>query len=146
MSASEVDSKPAVAAPAATAGSGPNAADARYTFDDDRLQSLRSRAPWKDNPKYFTAAAFSPSAVMKMLTHCHSGVEKGLKKGGNPIEVMGLMLGRPDPDTPTTLVVTDVFPLPIEGFETVSEKIPRIVVNIRTCFLMNNPVEIFDVI
>ena len=31
---------------------------------------------------------------------------------------MGLMLGRPDPDTPKTLVVTDVFPLPIEGFET----------------------------
>ena len=28
------------------------------------------------------------------------------------------MLGRPDPDTPKTLVVTDVFPLPIEGFET----------------------------
>ena len=33
-------------------------------------------------------------------------------------QVMGLMLGRPDPDTPKTLVVTDVFPLPIEGFET----------------------------
>jgi COP9 signalosome complex subunit 5 len=55
---------------------------------------------------------------MKMMTHCHSGVEKGVKKGGNPIEVMGLLLGRPDPNTPKTLVVTDVFPLPIEGFET----------------------------
>lgn len=55
---------------------------------------------------------------MKMMTHCHSGVEKGVKKGGNPIEVMGLLLGRPDPQTPHTLVVTDVFPLPIEGFET----------------------------
>ena len=52
------------------------------------------------------------------MTHCHSGVEKGVKKGGNPIEVMGLLLGRPDPLTPHTLVVTDVFPLPIEGFET----------------------------
>ena len=31
---------------------------------------------------------------------------------------MGLLLGRPDPNTPKTLVVTDVFPLPIEGFET----------------------------
>ena len=29
------------------------------------------------------------------MTHCHSGVEKGVKKGGNPIEVMGLLLGRP---------------------------------------------------
>jgi len=52
------------------------------------------------------------------MTHCHSGVEKGVKKGGNPIEVMGLLLGRPDPTTPRTLIVTDVFPLPIEGFET----------------------------
>ena len=31
---------------------------------------------------------------------------------------MGLLLGRPDPLTPQTLIVTDVFPLPIEGFET----------------------------
>jgi len=37
---------------------------------------------------------------------------------GNPLEVMGLLLGRPDPLTPHTLVVTDAFPLPIEGFET----------------------------
>ena len=55
---------------------------------------------------------------MKMMTHCHSGVTKGIASGGNPIEVMGLLLGRPDPTTPHTLVVTDVFPLPIEGFET----------------------------
>ena len=96
------------------------ASDARYTFDPIRLSNLRSSAPWKDNPRYFTAAAISPTAAMKMLSHCHSGVEKGLRKGGNPIEVMGLMLGRPDPDATTTLVVTDVFPLPIEGFETVS--------------------------
>ena len=52
------------------------------------------------------------------MTHCHSGVEKGIKNGGQPIEVMGLCLGRPDPTTPQTLIVTDVFPLPIEGFET----------------------------
>lgn len=52
------------------------------------------------------------------MMHCHSGVEKGISKGGNPIEVMGMLLGRPDPDTPDTLVVTDAFPLPIEGFET----------------------------
>jgi COP9 signalosome complex subunit 5 len=31
---------------------------------------------------------------------------------------MGMLLGRPDPLTPHTLVVTDAFPLPIEGFET----------------------------
>ena len=50
--------------------------------------------------------------------HCQSGVTKGIKKGGNPIEVMGMLMGRPDPITPRTLVVTDAFPLPIEGFET----------------------------
>jgi COP9 signalosome complex subunit 5 len=52
------------------------------------------------------------------MMHCQSGVNKGIKKGGNPIEVMGMLLGRPDPNTPKTLVVTDAFPLPIEGFET----------------------------
>eukprot|EP00977_Amphora_coffeiformis_P008553 scaffold1936_cov154-Amphora_coffeaeformis.AAC.3 len=31
---------------------------------------------------------------------------------------MGMLLGRPDPETPETIVVTDAFPLPIEGFET----------------------------
>eukprot|EP00579_Thalassiosira_antarctica_P005931 CAMPEP_0201902234 /NCGR_PEP_ID=MMETSP0902-20130614/54850_1 /ASSEMBLY_ACC=CAM_ASM_000551 /TAXON_ID=420261 /ORGANISM="Thalassiosira antarctica, Strain CCMP982" /LENGTH=397 /DNA_ID=CAMNT_0048436231 /DNA_START=819 /DNA_END=2012 /DNA_ORIENTATION=- len=94
------------------------AADARYTFDSDKLEELRKSSPWKDDPRYFKGVAVSPSAVMKMMTHCHSGVEKGVKKGGNPIEVMGLLLGRPDPTTPHTLIVTDVFPLPIEGFET----------------------------
>lgn len=37
---------------------------------------------------------------------------------GNPIEVMGLLMGRPDTQTANTLVITDAFPLPIEGFET----------------------------
>jgi len=92
--------------------------DARYTFDEDQLKELREASPWKDDPRYFKSVAVSPSAVMKMMTHCQSGVEKGVKKGGNPIEVMGLILGRPDPVTPRTLVVCDVFPLPIEGFET----------------------------
>jgi len=52
------------------------------------------------------------------MTHCQSGVERGISKGGNPIEVMGLLLGRPDIDEINTLIVKDVFPLPIEGFET----------------------------
>jgi COP9 signalosome complex subunit 5 len=110
-------------AAAAATTSSPSTTDqghpnARYTFDEQKLSDLRKSSPWKDDPKYFQSVAISPSAVMKMMTHCHSGVEKGVKKGGNPIEVMGLLLGRPDPNTPRTLVVTDVFPLPIEGFET----------------------------
>mmetsp|Transcript_5621 Transcript_5621/g.12329 ORF Transcript_5621/g.12329 Transcript_5621/m.12329 type:complete len:403 (-) Transcript_5621:289-1497(-) len=109
-------------AEAAAASSAPSsnvaAADARYTFDSEKLDELRKSSPWNNDPRYFKAVAVSPSAVMKMMTHCHSGVEKGVKKGGNPIEVMGLLLGRPDPATPRTLIVTDAYPLPIEGFET----------------------------
>jgi COP9 signalosome complex subunit 5 len=52
------------------------------------------------------------------LQHTYSGVDKGIKGGGKPIEVMGLLLGRPHPDDPKSLVITDAFPLPIEGFET----------------------------
>jgi COP9 signalosome complex subunit 5 len=95
-----------------------NIADSRYTFDPEALQKLRTEAPWQNDPKYFHKVAVSPSAIMKMMMHCHSGVEKGISNGGNPIEVMGMLLGRPDPDTPNTLVVSDAFPLPIEGFET----------------------------
>lgn len=94
------------------------AADARYRFDADRLQTLQSAAPWMKDPRYFQKVTLSPSAIMKIMMHCQSGVQKGIAKGGNPIEVMGMLLGRPDPDTPRTLVITDAFPLPIEGFET----------------------------
>jgi COP9 signalosome complex subunit 5 len=104
-----------------------------YACDLDRLQKLRKEAPWMrpaggdgssespqyPDPKYFKSVAISPTAVTKMMTHCQSGVDKGIaSSGGNPVEVMGILLGRPDPDMPRTLVVTDAFPLPIEGFET----------------------------
>jgi COP9 signalosome complex subunit 5 len=92
--------------------------DNRYHFDEAKLNQLRKESPWTKDPKYFTACSLSPSAVMKMMMHCQSGVKKGIDKGGNPIEVMGLLMGRPDHETPKTLVITDAFPLPIEGFET----------------------------
>eukprot|EP01083_Nonionella_stella_P134915 410399_1 len=95
-----------------------NVADHRYSYDEAKLEELRKESPWKSDPKYFQSVSVSPTAIVKMMTHCQSGVEKGIKKGGNPIEVMGLILGRPDPTTPKTLIVTDVFALPIEGFET----------------------------
>ena len=106
------------AARAASTTTATSIADARYSFHPEELQKLRTEAPWTNDAKYFTKVAVSPSAIMKMMMHCHSGVEKGVSKGGNPIEVMGMLLGRPDPDTPHTLVVSDAFPLPIEGFET----------------------------
>ena len=41
-----------------------------------------------------------------------------IKAGGKPIEVMGLLFGRPNTEEENAFVVTDAFPLPIEGFET----------------------------
>lgn len=95
-----------------------DAADARYSFDSNKLQHLRQESPWTKDAKFLKKVALSPTTVMKIMMHCQSGVEKGIAKGGNPVEVMGFLMGRPDPDAPDTLVVTDAFPLPIEGFET----------------------------
>lgn len=94
--------------------------DARYyACDATKLATLQASKPWMSNPKHFQSVAVSPCAMMKMMMHCARGVEKGISsQNGNPIEVMGLLLGRPDPEAPTTLIVTDAFPLPIEGFET----------------------------
>jgi COP9 signalosome complex subunit 5 len=93
--------------------------DQRYYYTDvEQLQTLRKEAPWTKHPKYITSIAISPIAVMKIMRHCQSGVDKGIKKGGNPVEVMGMLLGRPDPISNHILIVTDAHPLPIEGFET----------------------------
>ena len=37
--------------------------------------------------KYFKKVKVGPSAAMKMLMHTYSGVEKGIKEGGKPVEV-----------------------------------------------------------
>jgi len=70
------------------------------------------------DPCYFKRVKISPSATIKMMMHGQSGVEKGIKRGGKPIEVMGLLLGRPDVDDPHCLIISDAQALPIEGFET----------------------------
>jgi hypothetical protein len=44
-----------------------------------------------------------------------AGVEKGRKAGTQPVEVMGLMIGKPDGDS---IIVLDACPLPVEGSET----------------------------
>lgn len=53
-----------------------------------------------------------------MVTNAHFLFLFPFSLTGNPIEVMGLLMGRPDTQSPNTLVITDAFPLPIEGFET----------------------------
>jgi hypothetical protein len=60
----------------------PLPADARYHFDADKLKKFQTEAPWTKDPKYFDKVAISPSAVMKIMMHCQSGVEKGIAKGG----------------------------------------------------------------
>jgi hypothetical protein len=37
---------------------------------------------------------------------------------GKPTEVMGYLIGRQCTEDPTTMIITDAQPLPIEGFET----------------------------
>mmetsp|Transcript_28606 Transcript_28606/g.37471 ORF Transcript_28606/g.37471 Transcript_28606/m.37471 type:complete len:386 (-) Transcript_28606:401-1558(-) len=95
------------------------ARDKFYAFNESKLEEVRGNKLWMQDPKYFKKVMISPSATMKMLMHANSGVDKGMKSGGGkPVEVMGLMLGRPDTEIPNALIVTDVFPLPIEGAET----------------------------
>lgn len=45
-----------------------NTADARYSFNDEKLAKLRSDSPWTTDTKYFTSVAISPSAIMKMVS------------------------------------------------------------------------------
>ncbi|ETV93143.1 hypothetical protein H310_12752 [Aphanomyces invadans] len=95
--------------------------DNLYAWNEDRVNEIRTNKQWSQDPKYFRRVQVSPSATMKMLSHAQSGVEKGMSSpGGKPVEVMGLLLGRPstDPANLNTLIVTDAFPLPIEGAET----------------------------
>ena len=89
-----------------------------YGYDENKLEAAKSQKLWMKDPKYFKRVKISPSATIKMMAHAQSGVDKGIKKGGNPIEVMGLLLGRLDVDDPNAFIVSDIFPVPAEGFET----------------------------
>lgn len=90
-----------------------------YSFDPTELDQVRSSKAWMQDPKYFKRVHVSACAAMKMMQHAVSGVEKGLQsQGGKPVEVMGLLLGRPSTTDKTSLIVTDAFALPIEGAET----------------------------
>lgn len=53
------------------------------------------------------------------MNHALYGVERGRKTSatGAPIEIMGLCVGHMDPEDNTAFVITDAFPLPVEGSE-----------------------------
>eukprot|EP00471_Norrisiella_sphaerica_P006044 CAMPEP_0184489720 /NCGR_PEP_ID=MMETSP0113_2-20130426/16204_1 /TAXON_ID=91329 /ORGANISM="Norrisiella sphaerica, Strain BC52" /LENGTH=342 /DNA_ID=CAMNT_0026873305 /DNA_START=4 /DNA_END=1032 /DNA_ORIENTATION=+ len=88
-----------------------------YAHDEAKIEELLRSQPWKENPKNFSKCKISALAAMRMLKHTLRGVEKGKARDegkGLPLEVMGLMVGRPQDDT---IVVLDTLPLPCDGFE-----------------------------
>ena len=107
---------------AAAASAPPTAASDRlFVPDEARVTALAGEKPWAKTggERHFRKVKVSAVAAMKMQAHAASGVEKGLASANRmPIEVMGLVEAHVDPDEPTSIVVTDCFPLPIEGTET----------------------------
>ncbi|KAG0633852.1 JAB1/Mov34/MPN/PAD-1 ubiquitin protease-domain-containing protein [Tuber brumale] len=80
--------------------------DGIYAYDDTEQKTLGEKRPWKDNPNYFKRVRISAVALLKMVMHARSG---------GSIEIMGLMQGKIAHET---FIVTDAFPLPVEGTET----------------------------
>lgn len=80
--------------------------DAIFRYDHSRQQELLAAKLWEKDPHYFKEVKISALALLKMVMHSRSG---------GRLEVMGLMLGRIDG---ATMVVMDVFALPVEGTET----------------------------
>jgi hypothetical protein len=46
-------------------------ANSRYTFDSQKLDDLRKRSPWTNDPKWFTSVSISPTALVKMVRSNH---------------------------------------------------------------------------
>lgn len=86
-----------------------------FQYDEEYVAQLNKDKPWKKDPKYFKKTKISALAAMKMLKHALAGVKKGREgEGGVPVEIMGLLVGKPVGDT---IVVSDAYPLPVEGIE-----------------------------
>jgi COP9 signalosome complex subunit 5 len=89
--------------------------DEVYKYDDAAMMKQWKEKPWKSDPMFFQNVRINVLAATKMVKHAVSGVHRGRKKGGLPIEVMGLLLGRTDG---STIIIMDAIELPIEGSET----------------------------
>lgn len=116
MSANQSSSR--AASENASSSSSVSNMDHYYSFPEDKVQEIRNAKPWLNDAKHFKKVKVSPSACIKMLTHGQSGVDKGISQSGKPVEVMGLLLGRPDTEDPTSMIITEALPMPCEGFET----------------------------
>jgi len=89
--------------------------DDNFTYNEEAIKKLNADKPWASNIKYFGKVKISALCAMKMLKHSLAGVKKGREgEGGTPIEIMGLLVGKPDGDS---IVVMDAEPLPVEGIE-----------------------------
>jgi COP9 signalosome complex subunit 5 len=85
--------------------------DTIYKYDNAANQRHIAAKPWVNDVRYFKHVRISALALVKMVMHA---------RGGGSLEIMGLMLGKIDPDDPRgpTMIVMDVFALPVEGTET----------------------------
>jgi COP9 signalosome complex subunit 5 len=92
--------------------------DRYYAYDAEKVKISTKGNPWMTDRKYFKRVKISPSAITKMMMHGQSGVDKGIKAGGVPVEIMGLLLGYPDVNDQQCLIISDAQALPIDGFET----------------------------
>lgn len=80
--------------------------DNAYSFDRDAYDALLTKRPWQKDEHYFKKCKISLLALVRILQHA---------KQGGQIEVMGYFRGKIVHDT---YVVTDAYPLPVEGTET----------------------------
>jgi len=95
--------------------------DKTYKFDVDKVQAAREkdRALVRADPKFIRRVKVAPSALMKMMMHAQSGVEKGRAAArGMPVEIMGKLVGVPDENDEHCIIVLDAKPINAEGFET----------------------------
>jgi len=102
--------------------------DAVFRYDKDHIDTLRKEAPYnrKENPRFFKYCKISALAAMKILNHALVGVRKGrASESGMAIEVMGMLLGKPEGET---IVIMDAFPLPVEGEANFVEAGPRVAI------------------
>jgi len=84
-----------------------------YRYSEEEQDAIYEKKPWKEDNHFFKVVRISAVALVKMVMHTKSSGNGIL---GQMNEVMGLMLGRATTDG--TFIVTDAFPLPVEGTET----------------------------
>lgn len=82
--------------------------DEIYKYDDKRIDQLNKERPWKKDPKFFKKCRINVLAATKMVKHAIQGVNQGRKTGGLPTEIMGLLVGRPDPITNTLVSLVSI--------------------------------------